>query len=106
MPACVYACCAARRVMSKPTPLIMLSSKLFGRSVVSACPAISTLRSRPCLRANSAETTSAAAAPQVGGQHCSRVSMPKTCGDASTSSTVVGSRNTASGLRDCMPRAT
>ena len=40
----------------------------------------------------------AAAAPQVGGQHCSRDRWPKMCGEASTSSTVTGSRNTAYGL--------
>ena len=51
------------------------------------------------------EHTTAAAAPQVGGQHCSRVSGPKMCGEASTSSTVTGSRNTAYGLFAACRRA-
>ncbi len=60
---------------------------------------------RPRARAKRGLTRTAAAAPQVGGQHWSRVSGPKTAGDASTSSRVTGSRNTAYGLPAACRRA-
>ena len=47
----------------------------------------------------------AAAAPQVGGQHCSLVSGSNTIGAASTSSSVTVLRNTANGLRAACWRA-
>ena len=43
--------------------------KVLAVSVVMACAAMRTRMSRPWRRANSAEHTMAAAAPQVGGQH-------------------------------------
>src|SRR2546423_69554 len=82
-----------------------LASKLLGVSVVIDCAAMRTRVSRPCWRANASEQTMAAAAPQVGGQHCRRVSGSNTVGEASTSSSVTVLRNTASGLRAACWRA-
>ncbi|MCY1295731.1 hypothetical protein D9M68_366940 [compost metagenome] len=54
---------------------------------------------RPCFLAKASEQMIAAAAPQVGGQHCRRVSGSKIIGEAMTSSVLTTLRNTASGLR-------
>src|SRR5271157_4273182 len=83
----------------------MSPQKVDAKSVVIACARITTVASSPLARANSALHKIAAAAPQVGGQHCSRVSGPKIDGDANTSSTVTGSRNTAYGLLAACLRA-
>src|SRR5271165_2287420 len=76
----------------------MSPQKVDAKSVVIACARITTVASSPLARANSALHKIAAAAPQVGGQHCSRVSGPKISGDASTSFMVTGAVNTAYGL--------
>ena len=52
------------------------ASKVLGRSVVMLWARIATSARSPCFAANSGEQTTAAAAPQVGGQHCNRVSGP------------------------------
>ena len=67
-------------------------------SVVIAWAAMATSLRSPRARAKSSLTTIAAAAPQVGGQHCSRVRDPKITGDSRTCWTVTGSRKTAYGL--------
>ncbi|EXI65890.1 MAG: hypothetical protein AW08_02915 [Candidatus Accumulibacter adjunctus] len=87
--------------MSAPTSASMLRwSKVPGRSVVIACAAMKTRRSRLRRAAKSGETRIAAAAPQVGGQAISRV-MPASAqisGAARTSSSLTTLRNSAPGL--------
>src|SRR5687767_10338830 len=73
-------------------------SNVVSVSVVIAWAEMTTSDRRPWRRANPGLQTTAAAAPHVGGQHCRRVRGPKMCGEARTSSTVTGSRNTAYGL--------
>lgn len=51
-------------------------ANVLGVSVVSAWARIATSALRPCRRANSSLHSTAAAAPQVGGQHWSLVSGP------------------------------
>ena len=59
-----------------------------GVSVVIVCAAIATVASDPWCRAKSSDTSTAAAAPHVGGQAMSRVITPSiSTGEASTSST-------------------
>ena len=54
----------------------------------------------PCRFAKSSDTTTAAAAPQVGGHAISRVITPGiSTGEAMTSSTLTSLRNSASGFR-------
>ena len=68
-------------------------------SVVIAWAAMATSLRSPRARAKSSRPRSmAAAAPQVGGQHCRRVRDPKITGDSRTCWTVTGSRKTAYGL--------
>src|SRR3954452_22610851 len=91
--------------MSEPTSFMRSVSNDDGRSVVIAWAAISTFARRPCLAAYDGETRTAAAAPQVGGQHCRRVSGPKIFGELSTSSSEIGSRKTEYGLLAAWERA-
>ncbi len=87
------------RVTSVPTSDIALFfAKRSSASDCRVCAAMATLGVSPFARANSSEQITAAAAPQVGGQHCSRVSSPAIRGESSTSVKVTGSRNTAYGL--------
>ena len=72
-------------------------------SVVIAWARMTTDGSMPCVAANSGEQITAAAAPQVGGQHWRRVSGSKIAGEAMTCSTVTGVAEHR--VRDCSPRA-
>ncbi|MNJ56437.1 hypothetical protein D3C77_519820 [compost metagenome] len=81
------------------------SSKVLLRSVVMAWAAITTRVSRPCFLAKASEQRIAAAAPQVGGQHCRRVIGSNTVGEAMISSRLTGLRNTANGLLAAWLRA-
>ena len=75
------------------------AAKVEGPSVVIACARIETLRSSPCRSAKRSETSTAAAAPQVGGQAIRRVITPgQITWSASTSSAVTSLRNTALGF--------
>ena len=106
MPAAAYTLAAAAAAMSAPTSLRMSwLAKVDSPSLVMAWAAMTTRRSRPWRRTKSSLQMMAAAAPQVGGQHCSRVSGSNTVGEASTSSSVTVWRNTASGLRAACWRA-
>src|SRR5690349_23046285 len=101
-----YTWSAAARVISAPTSTRRSSdSKVSGVSVVIAWLRITTLASMPCRLAYSGVHSTAAAAPQVGGQHIRRVRGSKIIGEPRTSSTVTGSRNTAYGLFAAWARA-
>ena len=74
-------------------------SKVDGVSVVIACARMRTSRRSPRRRANASETTTAAAAPHVGGQAIIRVITPGQTGtSARTSSGVTTLRKIAFGL--------
>ena len=76
-------------------------SNASGLSVVMACAAMKTSVRKPWRLANASDTSSAAAAPQVGGQAIRRVSTPgQSMGAFITSSTDSSLRSRASGLRD------
>ena len=77
------------------------ASKVLGRSVVMAWAAMWTSARRPCFLAKSSETSTAAAAPQVGGHAIRRVITPgQIAGASSTSCSLTSLRNSASGLFD------
>ena len=73
------ACSAAALDRSKPHTLIeLLPSKVEGKSVATACPAISTARSqRSCSSTNRSEAMIAQPAPSEVGEHCSLVKGAK-----------------------------
>ncbi|MNX53916.1 hypothetical protein D3C86_846240 [compost metagenome] len=63
--------------------------------MVMACAAMLTAGFKPCRRAKASEHRMAAAAPQVGGQHCKRVKGSKIMGASITSASVTVWRKTA-----------
>jgi hypothetical protein len=80
------------------------ASKVTGRSVVIACARMRTLRSSPWRCAKSSEQTTAAAAPQVGGQAIRRVITPgHIIGRGQHLLLVTTLRNSASGLLRRVP---
>ena len=76
-----------------------LPSKVLAKSVVIACPTISTAcPARPCLSTNSSLATIAAPDPSEVGEHCSLVSGSEIIFAARMSSRVYSSWNCAYGL--------
>ncbi len=79
--------------------LAALPSKVEVKSVVIACPTISTARpARPCLSTNASLATIAAPDPSEVGEHCSLVSGSEIILAARMSSRVYSSWNCAYGL--------
>src|SRR5262245_46481993 len=80
--------------MSAPMILIIdFSSNVDGKSVLHDIAAMYGRPVRPCFLAQSTNTSTAAAAPSVVGQHWKLVSVSKIIGDARISSTDDASRN-------------
>ena len=78
---------------------LALPSKVLSKSVVIACPTISTAwPARPCLSTNASLATIAAPEPSDVGEHCSLVSGSEIIFAARMSSSVYSSWNCAYGL--------
>jgi hypothetical protein len=88
------------RQVEPTTRIISRVSNVLGRSVVMACARMRTLTFRLWRAAKALETSTAAAAPQVGGHAIERVITPsQMTGACITSPSVISLRNSASGFR-------